>query len=168
MSRCWAVLPVIVTAGVPVWTDPSAIVVAIAGAAATVCLLGLLTRFVALVTAGAAIGAAGYAVAATGAAGGADIVAATVFGLALLALLDLSEFARRTHGVAVAAAALRDQVTYWFARAGIIAAATAALLLLAAALATAVPGPGRAIVAGAGAVIAFAGAVRAGIGRPDR
>ncbi len=166
MRRYWAVLPVIAIAGVPIWTDPSDAVIAIAGIAASVCMLGLLLRLLGLVTAGGVIGSIGYAVAAVDSPGGADVVAGAGFGLALLALLDVSEFARRTHGAAVAAAALRDQIAYWFARAAITVAAVATLLICAVALAAIVPGPARAVVAGAGAVIAFAGALRGGIGRP--
>jgi len=166
MSRYWAIPPVIVMAGVPIWTDPSDVVVAIVGTASMVCVIGLLSRRLALVTAGAVIGTIGYAVAAAVSARGADIVAAAVFGLALLVLLDLSEFERRTHGAAVAAAAVRDQISYWFARVGVIVATVAALLLLAAAIAVIVPNSARAVLAGAGAAIAFAGALSAGIGWP--
>lgn len=170
MSRYWSLLPVLVMAGVPIWSAPSDAVIAIEGFAAILCIAGIFSRAVALalVTAGGVIGTIGYAGAAVTAGGGTDIVGAAVFGLALLTLLDLSEFARRFHGATVTGAVLRAQVAYWLARAGLIAAAVAALLLCAAALAMLVPGSARAVVAGAGALLAFGGALGAGIGRPER
>ena len=156
----------LVMVGIPIWTDPSDIVIAVAGTAAVVCAVGLVARILALVTAGAVIGAIAYALATVDSADGADVVAATLFGLALLALLDLSEFVRRTRGVAVTAAAVRGQVTYWLARLAIIIAAVAGLLLCATALAMIIPGALQAALAGIGVVIAFAAALRAGIGRP--
>lgn len=168
MSRYWSLLPVLVMAGVPIWSAPSDAVIAIEGFAAILCIAGIFSRALALVTAGGVIGTIGYAGAAVTAGGGIDIVGAAVFGLALLTLLDLSEFARRFHGATVTGAVLRAQVAYWLARAGLIAAAVAALLLCAAALAMLVPGSARAVVAGAGALLAFRGALGAGIGRPER
>ena len=168
MSRYWSLLPVLVMVGVPIWSAPSDAVIAIEGLAALCCVGGILAGTLGLVTAGGVIGTIGYAGAAVTAGGGADIVSAAVFGLALLALLDLSEFARRFRGAAVAGAVLRAQVAYRLARAGLIAAAVAALLLCAAVLAMLVPGSARAVIAGAGVILAFGGALRAGIGRPER
>ncbi|HWB49068.1 MAG TPA: hypothetical protein VG651_08155 [Stellaceae bacterium] len=168
MSRYWSLLPVLVLVGVPIWSAPSDIVIAIEGLAALFCIGGLLAGTLGLVTVGGVIGTIGYAAAAVTAGGGTDIVGAAVYGLALLTLLDLSEFARRFRGAAVTEAVLRAQVAYWLARAGLIAAVAAALLLCAAALAMLVPGSARAVVAGAGALLAFAGALRAGIGKPER
>jgi predicted membrane protein len=165
MSRYWVVLPVIVMAAVPVWTSPSDIVIAIVGSAAILCILGALARLLAFVTAGAVIGAIAYAVAVTSSAGGADVVAAVAFGLALLVLFDVSEFARRKHGATVSPEAMHHQLVFWFSRAGIVAGVTAALLLCAAAVAMIIPGSARTVVAGAGVLIGFAGALRAGIGR---
>ena len=168
MSRYWTLLPVLVMTGVPIWSVPSDPVIAIEGLAALFCVGGILGGALALVTAGGVIGTIGYAVAAVTAPGGADVVGAAVFGLALLALLDLGEFARRFRGAAISDAVLRAQIAYWLARAGLIAAAAAALLLCAAALAMLVPGSARAVIAGAGAMLAFGGALHAGIGRPER
>jgi len=168
MSRYWALLPVLVIGGVPIWNGASDLVIAIEGLAALLCIGGIFSRALALITAGGVIGTIGYAVALVTLVGGADIVGAVAFGLALLALLDFSEFARRFQGAAIGAAVLRTQIAYWLARAGLMAAAAGALLLCAAAVATLVPGSARAVIAGAGALLAFGGALRAGIGRPDR
>jgi hypothetical protein len=168
MSRYWTLLPVLVMAGVPIWSAPSDAVIAIEGFAVLFCVGGILAGALGVVTAGAVIGTIGYTGAAVTAGGRTDIVSAAVFGLALLALLDLSEVARRFRGAAVTGAVLRAQVAYWLARAGLIAAAVAALLLCAAAVAMLIPGSARAVVAGAGALLAFGGALGAGIGRPER
>jgi len=168
MSRYWTLLPVALMVGVPIWSVPSDPVIAIEGLAALFCIGGILVDGLALVTVGGVIGTIGYAGAGVTAGGGTDIVGAAVFGLALLALLDLAEFARRFRGAAVIGAVLRAQVAYWLARAVVIAAAVAALLLGAAVLAMLVPGSARAVVAGGAAMLAFGGALRAGIGRPER
>jgi hypothetical protein len=167
MSRYWAILPALVMIGAPIWTDRSGLVIAIEGFAALLCAAGMITHALRPVTAGAIAAMIGYAVAAGNATGGADIVSATVFGLALLSLLDLSEFTRRHRGAVVSAVAWRGLATYWLARGAVIAVATAVLVLCAAAFAAVVPGSARAVVAGAGALLAFAGALRAGIGRPE-
>jgi hypothetical protein len=168
MSRYWTLLPVLVMAGVPIWSVPSDPVIAIEGLAALLCVGGIFAGALGLVTVGGVIGTIGYAVAAVTAPSGADVVGAAVFGLALLCLLDLSEFSRRFRGAAISRAVLRAQIAYWLARAGLSAAAVAALLLCAAALSMLVPGSARAVIAGAGAILAFGGALRAGIGRPER
>jgi hypothetical protein len=60
---------------------------------------------------------------------------------------------------------LRAQSAYWLGRAVLITAAIALLMLAGPALAFLIPGNGRAVMAGLGAVIAFAGALRGGIVR---
>ena len=86
-----------------------------------------------------------------------------VFGLALLFLLDLSEFARRLHGAAVANEVARAQTAYWLGRTAIIVGAVALLTLGGSVVASFVPGAGRAAIAGLGVIVAFAGALRGAI-----
>jgi hypothetical protein len=166
MNRYWTILPLLVLIAVPIGTSPSGLVIAIELVAAFVCVAGLLLGTLVMLAAGGAIATIGYAVAAASAAG-TDIIGAAVFGLALLFVLDLGEFARRRRGAAVSNAALRGQLAYWVARAAIILGATGVLVFGAMALALIIPGPARAVAAGAGAMLAFAGALSAGIGRPD-
>jgi hypothetical protein len=104
----------------------------------------------------------GYAVALWFAADGIDVTGATAFGLALLFLMDLSEFGRRFHGATVAVSVIRGQTAYWIARAALILGAVALLTLAGSVLASLVPAQGSAVIAGLGVVIAFAGAVYAG------
>lgn len=165
MSRYWAILPVIVLTGLSVWTTPSDAVIAIAGGGAVLCILGVIAQLLALVTGGAVIEAIAYTVAVTSSGGGVEIVEAVAFGLALLTLFDVSEFARRKHGATISPEAMRHQLIFWFSRAAIVAGATAVLLACAAVVAMIIPGSARAVLAGAGVLIAFLGALRAGIGR---
>ena len=168
MTRSWTALPIIVIAGLPVWTAPSAPVLLIEAAAGLLCALGIVRYALVPVTAGGALATIGYALALWSGAAGVDIVGAAVFGIALLVLLDLSDGARRWHGADIAAEVVRAQLAYWFGRTAIAAAAVALLSLCSAVLAVLVPAGGRAIVAGLGVLIAFAAALYAGIVRGAR
>jgi hypothetical protein len=169
MTRSWAALPIIVIIGLPVWTAPSAPVMLIAAAAGLFCTLGILHCALAPVTIGGAFAMIGYALALWSADTGVDVIGASVFGIALLVLLNLGEFARRWHGAETAIEVMRTQLAYWFGRTAIAAAAAAVLILFGTALAVFVPAGGRAIVAGFGALIAFVAALAAGIvRRPQR
>ncbi len=165
MSRWWAALPIVVMAMVPIWTAPSAPVVAIQSIACLFCALGLLRERVGPVTAGGSLAIIGYAVALWSANAGVDVIGAAIFGLAVLTLLDLSEFARRFRGAAIANEVMRAQAAYWLGRAAVIAGAIALLALGGSAVAAIIPGSGRAAIAGLGAAIAFAGALYGGIAR---
>src|SRR5437763_8599760 len=90
-------------------------------------------------------------------------------GLAVLhgRLLDLAEFGRRFRGAAVASSVVRAQTVYWAGRATFMFGAVIFLTLIASALAAIVPGASRAVVAGLGAVLAFAGALYAVVRRTE-
>lgn len=165
MSRWWTVLPLALIAAAPIWTAPSALVMTIEAVGCLICVLGILRATTGSVTAGCVIAVLGYAVALWSAGPGIDVIGAALFGLAVLFLLDLSEFARRFHGADVAADVLRAQAAYWLGRAATIAGAVAALTAGGFVLSLLVPGAGRAVVAGVGAVLAFTGALYAGIVR---
>ena len=117
---------------------------------------------------GGALAMIGYALALWSADAGVDIIGAAVFGIALVLLLDIGEIGRRWEGAEIAAEVMRAQLAYRFGRTAIAAAAVALLSLCGAVLAVLVPAGGQAIVAGAGALIAFAAAVYAGILREAR
>jgi len=167
MNRYWAIVPVLVMIAVPIGRSPTVVVIAVELTAALSSVLGLVIGRLGLVTAGSVIAAIGYTVSVSDPDAGTDLTGAAMFGLAVLFLLDLSAFARRYRGATVSRAVWRMQLGYWLARAAIILGATGAVILVAMALAIIVPGPGRAVAAGAGAILAFAGALYAGIGRPD-
>jgi hypothetical protein len=163
MNRFWTTLPIAVMAAVPIWTAPSAPIVAIEATACVLCALGIFWHGIGPFTGGGCIAVTGYAVALWSGAGGVDVVGAAIFGLALLFLLDLSEFARRFRGAEIASDVMRAQTAYWLRRAAVIAGAIAVLTLGGSVLSLLFPGTGRAMIAGLGAVIAFAGALYAGI-----
>jgi hypothetical protein len=165
MIRWWTALPLALTAGVPIWTAPSAPIVAIEAAACSCCLLGILRSITGPVTAGCVTATIGYAVALWSSGPSVDIVGAALFGLALLFLLDLHEFARRFRAADVAGDVLRAQAAYWLGRVVAVAAAVLGLTAGGYVLSLVVPGSGRAVVGALGAVLAFAGALNAGIVR---
>lgn len=165
MNRFWTALPMLVMAAVPIWTGPSAPVAALEVMACLLCAFGVFWRAANPVTAGGCIAIIGYAFALWSGNDGVDVIGAAIFGLALLSLVDMSEFARRFCGAEIANDVMRAQTTYWFGRAALIAGAIAALTLGGSAVAAIVPGMGRAVIVGLGAVIAFAGALYGGIVR---
>jgi hypothetical protein len=165
MNRWWTALPLALMAAVPIWTAPSFPVVVIEAAASLFCILGIFRAMTGPVTAGCVIAVIGYALALLAAEPGVDVVGAALFGTALLFVLDLHEFARRFRGADVAQEVLRAQAIYWLGRSVIIAGAVAAVAAAGFVFSLLVPGAGRAVVAGLGAVLAFAGALNAGIVR---
>jgi len=165
MNRWWPLLPISVMAAVPIWVAPSAPVVALEAVACLFCALGVFRRRVGPVTAGGCIAMIGYTFAVWSTNHAVDVIGAAIFGLALLFVLDVSEFARRFHGAQIANDVMRAQTNYWLGRAALVAGAIAVLTLGGSAVAAIVPGSGRAVIAGLGAVIAFAGALYGGIVR---
>jgi hypothetical protein len=165
MNRLWTVLPMLVMAAVPIWTARSAPIAALEAMACLFCAPGVFWRAPSLVTAGGCIAIIGYAIALWSGNDGVDVIGAAIFGLALLSLLDISEFARRFRGAEIANDVMRAQTAYWLGRAAIIAGLIGLLTLGGSAAAAIVPGMGGAVVAGLGAVIAFAGALYGGIVR---
>lgn len=165
MNRIWAGLPIAIMVAVPLWTSASAPVYVIELLAVLVCIGGLLRYSLEALSAGAGLAVIGYTIALWSSADGVDVIGATAFGLALLLLLDLGDFARRFRDAAVASSVVRAQSVYWAGRATLIFAAVIFLTLVASALGAIVPGASRSVVAGLGAVLAFAGAVYAGLRR---
>jgi hypothetical protein len=168
MNRWWTALPLAVIAAVPVWTAASAPVVAIGATACVLCALGICVARSAPITAGCVIAIIDYAAALRTAGAAVDVVGSALFGIALLFLLDLSEFTRRFHGAEIATDVIRAQIAYWLGRAAVIAGAVAALTVVGFVLSVWVPSAGRTVVTGLGTILAFAGALMAGVARrPD-
>ena len=161
MTRWCVAMPILVMAGLPVWAAPSPFAAPIEGFAAILCAIGVLRGAVGPVTAGASIAVIGYAVALWSTGAAVNCVAAGVFGLALLFLFDLSEFARRFHGAKIIGTVLRQQIAYWLGRAGLASGVMALLVLCGSALARLIAAETGAAIAGCGAVIAFAAAIYA-------
>src|SRR5262249_13802253 len=167
MNRIWVGLPIAVMVAVPLLTSASAPVYMMEVLAVFVCIGGVLRYSLGALSAGAGLAVIGYTVALWSSAEGVDVIGATAFGLALLLLLDLGDFARRFRGAAVASSVVRAQIVYWAGRATLIFGAVIFLTLVASALAEIVRGTGRSVVAGLGAVLAFAGAIYAGLRRTE-
>ncbi|HTT80283.1 MAG TPA: hypothetical protein VMF86_11445 [Stellaceae bacterium] len=165
MKRRWTAPPIVVMAAVPIWTAPSASVITVAAIAAAVAAIGVIRRATGGVVAGCILAAIGYALAVWSERPGLDVIGATIFGLAVLALLEWSEFARRFRSVDVAGEALRRQRAYWLGQAAVVVGTVAALTLAGFVVSLLIPAVARAVVTGAGAVLAFAGALGAGIVR---
>jgi hypothetical protein len=165
MMRYSALIPTAILVAVPLWTAASLPVVIIGVVAGLFCGIGVLRLWLPSITAGGSLALIDYALAASLAGSGLDIVGAAAFGLALLFLLDLAEFAGRFRGAEITAAVRRTQIAFWLGRAAVATAAVALLTLGAAVLAYLIPVLGRPIVAGLGAAITFAGAMHAGIVR---
>jgi hypothetical protein len=161
MTRWCVAMPILVMTGLPIWTAPCPLAAPIEGLAAILCAIGVLRDALGPVTAGASIAVIGYAVGLWSTGAEVNLVAAGIFGLALLFLFDLSEFARRLRGAKIIGAVMRQQIAYWFGRAALASGAAALLILCGSALARIIDSETGALAAGLGAVIAFAGAIYA-------
>jgi hypothetical protein len=158
-----AVIPIAILVGLPLWTAPSLSVLLVGAVSASLCAAGVLRLRMAPLTLGGSLALIDYALAASLARNGLDIVGATVFGLALVFLVDVNETVRRFRGAEVTAAVRRAQIAFWLGRAAVAIVAVVLLSLAAAVFAPIVPVLGRPVLAGSGAVIAFVGALRSGI-----
>jgi hypothetical protein len=159
MNRWWTVIPLAVAATVPICTTPSLAIAAIEAVAVLLCVLGIAVALTAPVTAGCVVAVIGYAVALRSGSADLDVIGGGIFGLALLFLLDLSEFTRRFRGAKIANDVLQAQLVYWLERAAIISGIVIVLALAGFMMSSLVPPGGRAIISGLGALLAFAGAI---------
>jgi hypothetical protein len=166
MKRVWAVPAVGLMAAVPVWTAPLWPVIGLEGIACFFCVLGMLGNTMMPVTVGAWLAILGYALALSlGAPGTTDIIGAAAFGLSLLFLLDISDFMRRFSGAEISPDVLRDQAAFWIGRAILVLGCLLVLMIGGFVVSLFIPAIGKSVVAGLGAIICFAGALRAGTAR---
>ena len=159
MNRWWAVIPLAVAVAVPICATPSFPIVAIEAVAVLLCVLGIAGARTGPVTAGCIVAIVGYAIALLSSSADLDAIGGGIFGLALLFLLDLSEFARRFRGAEIVNDVLQAQLVYWRQRAVIISGLLVVLTLAGFMVSSLVPFGGRAIVSGLGVLLAFAGAI---------
>jgi hypothetical protein len=165
MMRYSVAIPIAVLVAVPLWTAPAWPVLFFGAIFGLLCAAGSLGRWLPLVTAGGSLAVMDYALALWLSGGGLNVVGAAAFGLALVLLLDLTEFAGRFRAARLASNPLRAQVAFWLGRAAVALAAVVVLTLSAAIFAPAISLIGRPIIAGFGAAIAFGAALRGGIAR---
>jgi len=161
----WVAIPITVLLAVPLWTAPSWPVLFFGAIFGLLCAAGALGRWLPLVTAGSSLAVMDYALALWLSGESVNVLGAAPFGLALVLLLDLTEFAGRFGTARLAATLLRAQIAFWLGRAAVAIAAVVVLTLSAAMFAPAIPLIGRPIIAGFGAAIAFGAAMRGGIAR---
>jgi hypothetical protein len=159
MNRYAAAPATLILVGIPIAVEPSWLVTVPALLTAILCAGGLVLRSLRLIMAG---GMGAMIVLAAGlwrSSSSLGVVGALAFGLALLLLLDTVEFSRRFARAEVDSSALRLHVAWWMGRATIILAAGMILLAIASAMAPLLPLSGRPILAGAGALTAFAAGI---------
>ena len=159
MNRWWTIIPLAVAATVPVCASLSLAIAAIEAVAVLLCMLGTAVALTAPVTAGCVVAVIGYAVALQSGSAELDVIGGGIFGLALLFLLDLSEFTRRFRGAKIANDVLQSQLVYWLERAAIISGIVIVLALAGFIMSSLVPPSERTIISGLGALLAFANAI---------
>ena len=159
MSAAAAHLALLLLVAIPLWTQPTAIVVTLATAAAALLLYGLRRPSILAASGGGAIAAAAYALALWSAAAPAGIVEPLAFGTALLLALRHADFVRTFRGAEVPPVILRDAVQRWVLTAGVAAAAVLVLIGAVTLIADGAPLVWRPVLAGAGAFLALAAAV---------
>ena len=159
MNRWWAVIPLAVAAAMPICATPRSRLLRSKPLPCCFACSGSLAHGPVPVTAGCIVATIGYAVALLSGSADLDLIGGGIFGLALLFLLDLSEFARRFRGAEIASDVLRAQLVYWLQRAATISGIVVVLILAGFMVSSLVPPGGRAIVSGLGALLAFAGVI---------
>lgn len=161
MIRLATAASIAVLVGYPLSIAPFWLVAAPAGLAGLLCVSGLMLASIRVAGAGATLALIGYAFALWAAPGGNDAIGAIAFGLALSIVVDATSHARRCRNAFVAPSIVPAQLRHWVSRAMISAAAGTMLILAGSALTAALPDLTRPFVAGAGAIAALAVAVTA-------
>jgi hypothetical protein len=153
-----AVIPLLV--GPPLWLAFTWETAAIAVVTSLVLLAGVLGLWLPAITAGAVLALIELALALHLSAASLGVFGATAYGLALLFLIDAADFLRRFEGATIDSSAWRGQIAWWIGRAAIAVAATVGLVIVAGGTAGLLPSAGRPLLAGLGALIAFAATLR--------
>jgi hypothetical protein len=159
MIRYVPALAVPAIIGLPLWVAPSWGIGAIAAVAGIFCAIGVLRLSLASIAIGGVLALIALALALWWSSSSVSVFGAVAFGLALLFLLDAVCFASRFAGAEIDPTVWRRQVAWWIGRAAVASAAAVILMVIASALALALPSFGRPIIAGAGALAAFAAAI---------
>ncbi len=152
-------IAILLLAAIPLWTQPTALVLALSVAAVALLLFGLRRPLLLAAAAGGALASGAYAVALWSAAAPAGIVEPLAFGIALLLALRHADFARSFQGAEMPPAIARDAVNRGLVTAGLSVAAVLVLIGAVTLLADGAPLAWRPVLAGAGAFLALAAAV---------
>jgi hypothetical protein len=156
-------IPIAVLVGLPVLVLPVSVIGALGVLAGLACAAGALPRARPLVTVGASLALGQYALALSLAAAPPSFLGAAVFGVALVLVLDVTEFVRRFRGATLTPSARWRQVVHWAGSAALGVFVALALATLATALRVgglAAVSPLLAALAALGAVVGVLGALR--------
>lgn len=159
MSRAGALVAALLLVAMPLWTQASAAVAALALSAGALLWLGLRRPSILAAATGGALACAAYALALWSSAAAAGLVEPLAFGGALLLALRQAGFARSFEGAEMPPAIARDATRRWLTTAGLSAAAVLTLIGAVTLLADGAPPVWRPVLAGAGAFLALAAAV---------
>lgn len=159
MSRTGALAAALLLVAIPLWTQATASVAALALAAGALLWLGLRRPSILAAAGGGALACAAYALALWSSAAAAGLVEPLAFGVALLLALRQAGFARSFQGAEMPPAIARDAIRRWLTTAGLSAAAAVALIGAVTLVADGAPPVWRPVLAGAGAFLALAAAV---------
>jgi hypothetical protein len=157
MRRLAPGLAIPVLVGVPVLVEMSPTVGLAALASGALCVLAVLRASLSWATVGGALALISLALALRQSS--ADGLMLTVFGLALLLLIDGAHLCRRFDGATVTRALWRRQTTWWMGRAAISLGIAVAITVLAPLIAIGLPPPWTPFLAGIGVLGAFGAAV---------
>jgi hypothetical protein len=152
---------VFVLVGIPLLRAPSELVGGVGALAGVLCGVGVVTQSISFLAAGASLALAEYALALWMTAAPPDVVGAIGLGVTLWLLLELTSFAVRVHGLAVAPVVFREQVRSWIATGVAISVLGGVLAMGTRLVDLDLPGPARPAVVALGALAAFVGVVRA-------
>ena len=150
-------IPVLI--GVPVLVEPSWTVGLVALAAGALCIAAVLSASVSWTTAGGAFALCALALALRQSSASADGLVLTVFGLALLLLVDGTHLCHRFDSAEVTRALWRRWTAWWTARAEICLGIAIVIASLAPLIALGLPPSWAPFLAGLGVLAAFAAAV---------
>jgi hypothetical protein len=159
MRRLIPGLAIPILMGVPVLVELSWTVGLFALAAGALCIAAVLRASLSWATAGAAFALFTLALALRESSASADGVVLTVFGLALLLLVDGTHLCHRFDGAEVTRALWRRWTTWWTARAAISLGIAIVIAGLAPLIAMGLPPSWAPFLAGIGVLAAFAAAV---------
>jgi hypothetical protein len=159
MRRLVPGIAIPVLMGVPVLMEPSSPVAVLALASGALCLIAVLRMSLAWATAGGAIALLALAVALEQSSLSGNALVLTVFGLALLLLVDGTHLCHRFDGAEVTRALWRRLTVWWTARAAISLGIAIVIAIVAPLIAIGLPPSWAPFLAGIGILAAFAAAV---------
>jgi hypothetical protein len=162
MIRYLGGLLVVVLVGIPLLRAPSELVGALGAIAGMLCAGGLITLSIPLLTAGASVALAEYALALVWIASAPlDFVGAIGLGVALWLLFEVTAFAQRVRGVAVAPEVFREQARSWIATGVAIALLSGVVTIATSVVGLRLPASVYPAAVALGALGVFVGVVRA-------